>query len=187
MGTTKPQHDPDVSLVQEIAHGDARALQTLYERHGPKLLNYLSGFLNDGALAEEVLQDVMLAVWNGAGRFRAESKVTTWLLSIARNKAINAHRKRKPPGVALDESLIGEGKQLDAGLEAQDNREMLARAIQQLPDEQRQVLELTFFHGLTGVEAADVLKIAPGTVKSRLHRARRTLRQLMLHEVSNDA
>ena len=95
----------DRDLLRAVAGGDQQALRQLYALHGPCVLAYLMGQLGDRSLAEEVLQDVMLAVWNGAARFRGDSKVRTWLLAIARNQAISARRKRRVRLVALDEAL----------------------------------------------------------------------------------
>ena len=86
--------DPDLPLLQAMAKKDSSALEELYRRHGPRLLAYLSARLEDVGLAEEVLQDVMLSAWQNASRFRGECRVVTWLMAIARNRAINAfHRK----------------------------------------------------------------------------------------------
>jgi RNA polymerase sigma-70 factor (ECF subfamily) len=97
--------DPDLTLLRAVAKGDEGALGELYARRGPSLLIYLIGRLGDRQLAEEVLQDVMLAAWKGAARFRGQSSVRTWLLAIARHRAINAQRKRKLARAPLDESM----------------------------------------------------------------------------------
>ena len=98
-------NDTDLALIQAIAGGDVPALNELYTRHGANILNYLTSLLHDRPLAEEVLQDVMLAVWENAARFRGDSKVRTWLLSIARNKAINTQRRSTPALVQMDEEF----------------------------------------------------------------------------------
>ncbi|MEQ8677404.1 MAG: sigma-70 family RNA polymerase sigma factor [Aggregatilineales bacterium] len=181
--------DPDYALIESMARGDARALDELYARHGGGILGYLTNFLRDRQLAEEVLQDVMLAAWNSAAKFRGDSKVRTWLLVIARNRAINTQRKKLPNFVPLEEDL--NAYSTDTGpLEKVVRRSehmMLKDAIQTLPPAHREILELVFFHQLTGPEIADVLGITVGTVKSRLHRAKETLRRIMqmMGEVSD--
>ncbi len=170
--------DYDRHLMRAIAGGDAQAMDSLYERHGLGVLNYLVGQLGDRQHAEEVLQDVMLAVWKGAGHFRGDSQVRTWLLGIARHRALNARQRRRPPPMQLDEDLHAE----DASTV---ETESLTKGLRQLPTDQRETLELIFFHGLTGQEAAAVLGISPGTVKSRLHRAKAALRDLLRKEDVN--
>ena len=177
-------HDPDHILIKSIAGGDTDALNTLYDRYGPGIMSFLYTRLNDRQLAEEVLQDVMMAVWKSAANFRGESKVLTWLLTIARNRAINSQRRKRPQFVAYEEELAMASD--DTGpQEAVDKsyrRAALRRAMRDLPESQREVLNLVFFHQLSGVETASVLNISVGTVKSRLHRAKETLRRILPSE-----
>jgi RNA polymerase sigma-70 factor (ECF subfamily) len=169
--------DPDFALVRAIALGDARAMDKLYTHHGPGLLAYLSSRLRNRQWAEEVLQEVMLAVWQGADRFRGDSRVLTWLMTIARNRAINAIKRDKSQyDQPLDEtgSITGQN---DAFMEHSAQLDELRSALSKLPDEQRETLELVFIHGLSNLETAAVLNIPAGTVKSRLFRAKARLRE----------
>jgi RNA polymerase sigma factor (sigma-70 family) len=175
-------HDPDLALLRAIANGDERALDELYARHGPALLTYLVGRLGDRQQAEEVLQDVLLAAWKGAARFRGESRVRTWLLSIARYRAINAQRRRTLPRAPFYEAAGASCAGPLEGLTREARRDQVRQALSQLPASQRETLELIFYHELSGPEAAAVLGVAPGTVKSRLHRAKATLRKLLQTE-----
>jgi RNA polymerase sigma-70 factor (ECF subfamily) len=173
--------DSDRALIDAVAGGDTQALEALYARYGSAILNFLVARLGNPQLAEEVLQDVMLAVWRSAGTFRGDSKVLTWLLTIARNRAINATRKKRPTLVELNEEISLRDN--DTGpLEHvihQGQQAVIRDAIQQLPAGQREVLVLVFYHQMTGAEIAEILDITPGTVKSRLHRAKQTLRRLL--------
>ncbi len=179
-----PQDDPDRELIQAVAAGDMRALDALYTRHGAHILAYLSGQLNDRQLAEEVLQDVMLAAWKGARNFRGESRVRTWLLAIARHRAINARRRRVLPSTELNEQTSTPNGSTPSDIaERNADRAAVQNALRRLPDEQRETLELVFYHGLTGPEVADLLGIAVGTVKSRLHRAKAALRDLLQNDI----
>lgn len=183
---TKRQDDPDCDLIRAIAAGDVRALDALYARHGPGILSFLIARLNDRELAEEVLQDVMLAVWRNAANFRGESKVLTWMLTIARNRAINTQRRRQPKLVMFSEELGLPGN--DTGpldkVEKRDRNEAVRDALDMLPDAQREVLVLVFYHHLSGVEVAELLGISVGTVKSRLFRAKEMLRRVLQGEGS---
>lgn len=180
--------DPDRALLQAIKNGDSRALDELYARHGPAILSFLIARLSERELAEEVLQDVMLAVWNNAGSFRGESSVRTWLLVIARNRAINARRRHTPQIIGMSDDF--EMQSPDTGpfeaVAKQFKRTAVRDALQHLPPEHREILTLFFFHELSGPEIAEVLEINVGTVKSRLHRAKEALRRiLVLREVTD--
>lgn len=171
--------DSDHRLVQAIAQGDMSALEALYARHGLRLLAYLVGQVNDRALAEEVLQDVMLAVWRGAASFRGDCRVTTWLLGIARRRAISARQARGPDHAPLNDEIAADNSGPLETLELRAEQHEIRAALAQLPADQRETLELIFYHGLSGPEAAEVLGVAPGTVKSRLHRAKTLLHRLL--------
>jgi len=177
-------YDPDHAVIQAMAAGNAAALDELYARYGPGILNFLVARLNNRQLAEEVLQDVMLAAWKSAPIFRGESKVLTWLLTIARNRAINTQRKNRPTLVEFSDEI--KLQSADTGpLEAivkTDRYEAVREALKLLPDGQREVLVLVFFQQLTGVEVAEVLGISVGTVKSRLFRAKELLRRALAGE-----
>lgn len=180
-------NDPDFALIQAMAAGDVSALNELYTRHGANILNYLTSLLRDRQWAEEVLQDVMLAAWEHAARFRGESKVRTWLLTIARHRAINAQRRNTPNLVELDETTFSsDTSPLDA-VERSNERQILQKALQQLPPFHQEILVLIFYHQLSGPEVAEVLGVTVGTVKSRLHRAKEMLRRVLvsLGETSN--
>jgi RNA polymerase sigma-70 factor (ECF subfamily) len=173
--------DVDQSLLQAVAKGDSLALEELYRRHGSRVLAYLVGRLDDAGLAEEVLQDVMLSAWQNAGQFRGECRVFTWLLAIARNRAINAFHRRPAGSSSMDVEdprfdRIGEKSH---EIEKVGAYETLYAALQALPTEQRETLGLVFFQGLSMDETAYVLHVSTGTVKSRLHRAKARVRALM--------
>jgi RNA polymerase sigma-70 factor (ECF subfamily) len=176
-----PAYDPDWRLIQAMAGGDLRALHEIYERYGGLLLAFLAARTGSREHAEELLQDVMLAAWEHAARFEQRSKVKTWLLVIARNRAINAHRRKALPVIHLSDMLqlhSDETGPMEAA-ERQERRDAVREALQHLPESQREVLVLVFYHGLSGPEVAEVLGISEGTVKSRLHRARELLKQVL--------
>ena len=173
--------DPDLLLVRAIAEGEVEALNQLYARYGSPLLIYLVSRIGDRSLAEEVLQDVMMAVWRGAANFRANSSVKTWLLAIARHHAINASSRRNRATLSMpDEADLA---LTEAGPEQHIEHNLLSdelqTALQQLPPEQRETMELLFWQDLSQAEIAQVLRVAPGTVKSRLSRAKATLRKVL--------
>lgn len=168
-------------LVERIAQGDRDALTDLYTRYGAILFRYLVQIIGDHGLAEEVLQDTLVAVWKGAAGFEARSAVQTWLFGIARRQAHNATRRKVLPRVgeaALEGVPSGEPDPEDALL-ARVQREELASAIQRLTPVHREILALIFDGGLSYGDAATVLEVPEGTVKSRLSNAKRALREIL--------
>lgn len=177
------QHD--VKLLEKIAHQKSRALEELYERHGLTLLSYLVQFLEDRQLAEEVLQDVMMAVWKSAASFHGNSQVRTWLFAIARNMALRAKKRH----LKFDHAVYEETLEIGHVETPHDVfvKEELYQALDQLSDEHREVLNLVFFYDFSGLETADLLGIPLGTLKSRLYRAKQALREILEKERRNDA
>ncbi len=174
--------DPDLLLIRNMARGDTDAAASLYNRHGRQILAYLLGQLSDRQMAEEVLQDVMLAAWNGASRFRGDSTVKTWLMAIARIKVMSVRRKRTVEQISIDESgdwLAWDGEGPSHIVERRENEQTLRQALHELPADQREVLELVFYQGLSGPEAAEVMGVAAGTIKSRVFRAKQMLRGIL--------
>ena len=174
--------DPDVALIRSLAGGDEEALRTLYATHGRRLLAYAFRLTGNRALAEEVLQDSLLAAWRGARSFRGDGRVICWLLGIVHRQALNATRRKRLPGIGLEEAEAA-GTVLAAPpadvASAVDRRDALGAAIGALSVEHRAVLELVFYQQLTLAETAQVCGCPLGTVKSRLNHAKARLRQAL--------
>lgn len=179
----------DQTLLSRIAQGDVTAFEALYQRHWHKLLTYLIGQLDERPLAEDVLQEVMLAAWHGAARFRGEASVSTWLFAIARHHALKArqHRVQLSTIHALEDQIAESRPSPAETVEQHEHRAEVHAALAQLPAQQREVIELMFYHGLTGPEVATVTGVALGTVKSRLRRAKTLLLRLFRLQEITDA
>ncbi|GLZ12882.1 RNA polymerase sigma factor [Actinomadura sp. NBRC 104425] len=167
----------DRELVPAIARGDRAALVALYERHAGTVLSHLVLLTGDHGFSEEILQDTMLAVWCGAGRFRGESSVRSWIIAIARRQCRDRQRRRRP-GLVAQEALA-DRPATEPGPEEQALDRVSAQAvmdrIKDLAPHHREVLGLVFGAGLSLAETAEVLEIPVGTVKSRLSAARAAL------------
>lgn len=174
-----PGDEGDQALLRQVAQGEPQALEELYRHYGRALLSYLIGQMGSPSAAEDVLQEVMLAVWQGAPQFRAESKVITWMLSIAHKRAVTARQRLPAADTLLHENIAADSAGPLETLERQADRVRVQAALQELPPDQREVLELIFYHDLSGPEAAEVLGVSVGTVKSRLHRAKTLLGRLL--------
>ena len=163
---------PDSAVLRAVAAGDGAALGELYRRHGRALFGYLLRMSGDRMVAEEILQDTLVAVWRGAGSFEARASVRTWLFGIARRQALQRLRKRSPPAPAefVDRADAALGPDELAVLASGGTA--VAAAVGRLPDHQREVVALVMVAGLPLAEVAGILGIPVGTVKSRLFHAR---------------
>ena len=174
---SKPLAD-DSHIIERIAGGDRQALAELYARYQRPLFNYLLQLTPDYGLAEEMLQDTLVAIWKSAKSFEGRSSVSTWLIGIARRQAHNTLRQRKLPFV--DELALANLPATDPEPEeftlASVERDELIAAFRQLAPAYREILALTFVQELSYQEAAQVLAIPLGTVKSRLSNAKKALR-----------
>jgi RNA polymerase sigma factor (sigma-70 family) len=165
-------------LIERLAGGDRQALAELYARYQGPLFRYLLQLTGDRELAEEVLQDTLVAVWKYAATFEGRSTVQTWLIGIARRQAHNTLRRRTLPradAAALADLAASEPDPEDLAL-ASAEREELVAALTRLAPMHREVLGLIFEHGLSYQETARILGVPEGTVKSRLSNAKRALR-----------
>ncbi|MEX2275300.1 MAG: RNA polymerase sigma factor [Actinomycetota bacterium] len=165
----------DDQLLQAVADGDRAALDALYRRHAPWLIVRLSRRCSDPGMVEEVVQDTFVAVWRGAGRYRATGEVAAWIWGIGIRRLIDRLR-RTPSPVApreADDTVLSAEDELLRGVEHGD----LGAALGRLSPELRAVLQATVLDGLTTKEAATLLGIPQGTVKTRALRARRELRR----------
>lgn len=170
----------DQTLIRRIAAGDEDALRELFAMHGTMMRAFALRLTRDEALADEAVQESLLATWQSAGRFRAESKVRTWLLGIVHHKAVNLLRMRAD--LSLDEEtaeLTVLPESLHGQIERNDSRRLMRAAIDSLPLEQRAVLDLFFYQGYRLEEIAEILACPPGTVKSRLFNARNSLKGIL--------
>ncbi|MDQ3493051.1 MAG: sigma-70 family RNA polymerase sigma factor [Chloroflexota bacterium] len=194
----------DAQLVATVAAGDTAALAELYDRHADAIFRAAFRRSGDRTIAEEVLQDTYLALWNRAETFDpVQGSLLAWLSTIARNRAIDRlrHQGRRPPAMPLSAVVSGDdphgsgldramahGTLLGSGAVSVDPERMLEDAATRaeirdalgaIPSRERQVLELAYYEGLTQVEIAQRLDWPLGTVKTRTRRALARLRETL--------
>ena len=172
---------PDAELLRAVADGDTAALGVLYDRHAPWMSVRLVRRCNDETVVAEVLQDTFLAVWKGAGSFRGDGEVAGWLWGVAIRRLVSRLRThgRRHEVVVAQVSLGTESSAEEsvlAGVEYGD----LGAALARLSPEMRAVVQATVLDGLTTREAARLLGVPQGTVKTRLHRAKAQLRHELM-------
>jgi RNA polymerase sigma-70 factor (ECF subfamily) len=171
----------DQMLLARIARGDALAMRTLYARHYTSVYRWLVRLMRNGALAEDLLSEVFLDVWRQAASFQGRCSVSTWLLAIARHKALSARRRRIDD--QLDDAAAAEipdpADDPETALAKKDRGELLRSAMAQLSDEHREVLDLVYYHDCSVKETAEIVGVGEATVKTRMFYARKRLEGLL--------
>lgn len=171
----------DAELLRKVAAGDRAAFGQLYDRLAPSALSICYRVLGSWREAEDVVHDVFLECWREAGRYDpTRGSVRTWFLVRTRSRAIDRRRKvQRDATIPLDDELLHRDIADTTDVDARSERGMLVRLLRQLSSEQRAVVELGYFGGYSTSEIALALEIPIGTVKSRMIRARDSLRQLL--------
>jgi RNA polymerase sigma-70 factor (ECF subfamily) len=170
----------DEALIERIADRDQLAMRTLFARYRVALYRWLLRLVSDTATAEDLLSEVFLDVWRHAAGFEGRSSVSTWLLAIARNKAISARRRR--PDVELNDELTSTladpADNPELMLEKKDREEVLRRSVAQLSQGHAEIIDLVYYHGKSVNEVAEVMGLNAATVKTRMFYARKKLAEL---------
>jgi RNA polymerase sigma-70 factor (ECF subfamily) len=177
-GGSVDEQTTDAELLSAVADGSTAALELLYRRHSAWISIRLARRCADPQVVDEVLQDTFVAVWKGAGRFEGRGDAGAWLWGIAVRRLVDAFRRQPPSSYPLEDAdVLGT-------LESAEDRVLLgvehgdlAGALHRLSPELRSVVQATVLDGLTTREAARLLGVPAGTVKTRMMRARRALRK----------
>lgn len=169
----------EAELLAQVAYGDRQAFHKFYVCYAPRVFRYALTLVRDRDLAEEVVQETMIAVWKGAKSFRGQSQVSTWVFGIACNQARQILRRMSPsqPEPEGEEGNAWEPKEPELPL---DQAERVRWTLARLPQNEQEVVVLAFYQGFSYREIAQILGIPEGTVKSRMFQARRRLRALLV-------
>jgi RNA polymerase sigma-70 factor, ECF subfamily len=165
-------------LVLRCQAGDEAAFAELVERYQPRLRYYLRKMLREVHSAEDALQDVWLAVFRAVSRLADVGAFRAWLYRIARDRALSELRKRRPPSQPLEEGDWTDKRAEEREFTAEDVERVHA-ALDELVAEHREVLVLRYVETMTYEEIAQVVGCQVGTVRSRLHYAKRALRDVL--------
>jgi RNA polymerase sigma-70 factor (ECF subfamily) len=181
LAATAGKTSSDEILVEQIAAGSKPAMQALFARHRTYVYRWLLRLVSNETLAEDLLSEVFLDVWRQAGRFQCRSSVSTWLMSIARHKALSA-RRRRTKGAELDEkieaTIADPANDPEVALQEKDRGELVRRALMR-SIEHREVIDLVYYHEKSVDEVAQILDVPPATVKTRMFYARKKLAELV--------
>jgi RNA polymerase sigma-70 factor (ECF subfamily) len=171
----------DEALIALIATGDKNAMRILFVRHSARVFQFLRRLVDNAATAEDLVSETFIEIWHQAGRFEARSKASTWILGIARYKALSSLRRRHFE--QLDDSafeLIADPMD-DPEVHAQKNKRaaVLRECLQQLPPAQRELLDLVYYHEQSVADVARIIGVPENTVKTRAFHARKRVGELM--------
>jgi RNA polymerase sigma-70 factor (ECF subfamily) len=176
-------HLSDEALVALVARGDEDALAELYDRVGRVAYGLALRVLRDERHAEDAVQEAFLQVWRSAASFRAErAKASTWILTLVHRRAVDLVRReeRRQADPLTDDSAAGVApEETDEAAWLRFERERVQAALKQLPDMQREALELAYYGGFSQSELAERLGVPLGTIKSRMFAGLARLRELL--------
>ena len=181
------QGTSDEALIGAIAAGDRRAVQALYARHNVRIYRFVLRLTNDSSLAEDIVSEVFIDVWRGAQAFKAKSQVSTWMLAIARHKALSALRRRSDEQLDKDAAAIADpADDAETTVDQQDRSAVVRHCLSQLSTLHREVLDLVYYHEKSVDEVAEIVGAPVNTVKTRMFYARKRM-QTMLEAAGLDA
>jgi len=182
----------DEELMQRLAYRDLVAFRALYDRYGNLVYSAALRVVRDAQIAEDMVQEIFLRIWRKPESYVAQrGRFVTWLTSVTRNRAVDEVRSRgrrfrhETASPEEQERELPASEQDDPALTAElsDQRRLILAALQQIPAEQREIIELAYFGGLTQQEIADLLSQPLGTVKTRIRLGMQKLRAALTPEL----
>ena len=171
----------DEVLIGRVASGDRLAMQVLFARHHVRVYRFVLRVVRDETKAEDLISEVFLDVWRQADRFEGRSAVSTWLLAIARFKALSALRRR--PDEELDEeaaeAIEDPSDDPEESLAKKDKSAVIRKCLEGLSADHREIIDLVYYHEKSVEEVAEIVGIPENTVKTRMFYARKKLAELL--------
>jgi len=180
-GAISVQAASDAVLLEGIAEGNRTSMHIFYTRHHVRVYRFVLRMVRDATQAEDVVSLVFLDVWRTAGQFRGQSQVATWLLSIARFKALSALRQRRHEDLDHDDvrQMTDGSEAADLLLERSHVSAILRKCVARLSPAHREIIDLVYYHDMSVEEAGELIGIPQSTVKTRMFYARKQLAQLL--------
>ena len=171
----------DEALVSLIADGDKRAMQVLYGRHNVRVYRFIVRLTGNTSTAEDLVSEVFLDVWRQADAFEAKAQVSTWLLAIARYKALSALRRRSEE--QLDDQVAATipdtADDPETVVYQKDRSTLIQKCLSQLSPAHREVIDLVYYHEKSVDEVAKITGVPAATVKTRMFYARNKMQELL--------
>ena len=179
--STEPKEILDSQLIARIATGNRLAMRVLYARYNQRVFRFALRLLQNESLAEDVVSEVFFDVWRKAATFEGRAQVSTWLLGITRNKALDARKAR--PTETWDEEAAQAIEDPAANPEVEyqkkDTRAVMRKCLAQLSPTHREIIDLVYYHGKSIDEVARITGAGQATVKTRMFYARKHLAELL--------
>ncbi|MEA3074264.1 MAG: polymerase sigma-70 factor, subfamily [Alphaproteobacteria bacterium] len=175
------QDSSDDALIGLIAEGDKRAMQVLYARHNVRVYRFILRMTANQSLAEDLVSEVFLDVWRQAENFESKSQVSTWLLAIARYKALSALRRRHDEHLddEMAASIEDTADNPESAVGIKDRNSIVQKCLTQLSSAHREVIDLVYYHEKSVDEVAQIVGVPPATVKTRMFYARNKMADLL--------
>ena len=172
--------ESDAILLRRIGDGDELALEVFYHANQERVFRFAYARLNDSFDAADIVNEVMLEVWRGAGRFEGRSSASSWVFGIANHKIIDRLRQRRATHEELDEGLEDETT-IDPveAISASEDAEHVHRCLETLSSSHKAALHMAFFEDMSYPQIAGALDVAEGTVKSRVYHAKRAMQHCL--------
>jgi RNA polymerase sigma-70 factor, ECF subfamily len=179
--TSRMQTTSDEVLIERIAGGDRLAMKVLFARHHVRVYRFVLRMVRNEATAEDLISEVFLDVWRQAEKFEGRSSVSTWMLSIARFKALSALRRRSEEELDDEtaDAIEDQADDPEVALAKKDKGAALRQCLTRLSAEHREIIDLVYYHEKSVEEVAGIVGIPEATVKTRMFYARKKLAELL--------
>ena len=179
--TDAAKQELDVQLVARIATGNRLAMRVLYARYSKRVFRFAARMLDSESLADDVVNEVFLDVWRKAGTFEGRAQVSTWLLGITRNKALDARKLRSIHGWNEEAAAEIEDPAANPEVEYQrkDLQTVMRKCLAELSPAHREIVDLVYYHGRSIEDVARITGVGQATVKTRMFYARKRLGELL--------
>src|SRR5262245_8669510 len=171
----------DQALLTRIGRGEEAALKTLFLRHQNRVFRFIQRIVRNEAVADELTNEVFLDVWQHAASYEGRASVTTWILAMAHNRAVSALRKRREEAWNEDEAkhIPDLADNSEVVVQKADKGRALRQCLEALPADQREIMDLVYYHERSIAEVATILGLPQGTVKTKMFNARKRLSELL--------
>jgi RNA polymerase sigma-70 factor (ECF subfamily) len=171
----------DSALVARVAGGDRHASQQLFLRHRTAVYRFVLRLVSDRAIAEDIVSEVFIELWRSAARFEGRAQLSTWLLAIARYRALSTMRRRVdlPLDDGIAETVPDDAATAEEGLDVAERSALLQQCLAQLSPAHRDVIDLVYYHEQSVDQVSAILGIPAATVKTRMFYARKRLADLL--------
>src|SRR3954452_12097453 len=180
-GILAAQATSDETLLDVIAQGNRNGMHILYSRHNVRVYRFILRMVRNATTAEDLVSQVFLDVWRTAGQFEGRAQVSTWLLSIARFKALTALRQRRHEDIDQDDVLeiADQAETPEAALDRSKTSDILRACVAKLSPAHREIINLVYYHEKSVEEVGAIIGIPQSTVKTRMFYARKQLAELL--------